>query len=61
MWGSTRVEIWPLSFSTLHYFNDLPDSLKLSKPLMFADDTNLTCTGQNPSEIELKKRYKAMV
>ena len=34
-------------------FNDLPNSLKLSKPLMFADDTNLACTGQNPSEIEI--------
>ena len=27
-------------------FNDLPNSLKFSKPLKFSDDTNLTCTGK---------------
>ena len=31
----------------LLYINDLPNSLKTSKPSMFADDTNLTCIGQN--------------
>ena len=40
----------------LLHINDLPNSLKMSKPSMFADDTNLTCTGQNPSEIEIKEK-----
>ena len=38
----------------LLYINDLPNSLKMSKPSMFADDTNLTCVGQSSSEIETK-------
>ena len=38
----------------LLYINDLPNSLKTSKPSMFADDTNLTCIGQNSNEIEIK-------
>jgi hypothetical protein len=38
----------------LLYINDLPNSLKTSKPTLFADDTNLTCEGQNSSEIENK-------
>lgn len=38
----------------LLYINDLPNSLKVSKPTLFADDTNLTCEGQNSSEIETK-------
>jgi hypothetical protein len=38
----------------LLYINDLPNSLKTSKPSLFADDTNLTCEGQNSSEIENK-------
>jgi hypothetical protein len=36
------------------YINDLPNSLKTSKPTLFADDTNLTCEGQNSCEIENK-------
>ncbi|CAB4015173.1 RNA-directed DNA polymerase from transposon X-element [Paramuricea clavata] len=38
----------------LLYINDLPNSLKMSKPSMFADDTNLTCVEQSSSEIETK-------
>ena len=38
----------------LLYINDLPNSLKMSKPSMFADDTNLTWVGQSSSEIETK-------
>ena len=38
----------------LLYINDLPNSLKTSKPTLFADDTNLICEGQNSSEIENK-------
>ena len=38
----------------LLYINDLPNSLKTSKPSMFADDTNLACIGQNSNEIEIK-------
>ena len=34
--------------------NDLPNSLEMSKPSTFADDTNLTCVGQSSSEIETK-------
>ena len=52
MWGSTEIESWSHSFSSL--YNDLPNSLKMSKPSMFADDTNLTCVGQSSSEIETK-------
>ena len=38
----------------LLYINDLPNSLKMSKPSMFADDTNLACIGRNSNEIEIK-------
>ena len=38
----------------LLYINDLPNSLKTSKPSMFADNTNLACIGQNSNEIEIK-------
>ncbi|CAB4038842.1 Hypothetical predicted protein [Paramuricea clavata] len=50
--GSTGIESW--SHPLLLYINDLPNSLKMSKPSMFADDTNLTCVGQTSSEIETK-------
>ncbi len=32
----------------------------MSKPLMFADDTNLTCVGQSSSEIETKLIMKSL-
>ncbi len=38
----------------LLYINALPSSLEMSKPSMFADNTNLTCVGQSSSEIETK-------
>ena len=35
------------------YINYLPYCLETTKDLLFANDTNLTCTGLNPHEIEL--------
>ena len=42
----------PLLFSL--YINDLPMCLEYTQASMFADDTNLTCTGRTPAEIEHK-------
>jgi hypothetical protein len=36
------------------YINDLPNSLKITEPAMFADDTSLTPTGESSFEIEYK-------
>ena len=36
------------------YINDLPNCLKHTQASMFADDTNLTCTGSSANEIEYK-------
>ncbi|CAB3994109.1 RNA-directed DNA polymerase from mobile element jockey [Paramuricea clavata] len=42
----------PLLFSL--YINDLPMCLEYTQASMFADDTNLSCTGRTPAEIEHK-------
>ena len=42
----------PLLF--LIYVNDLPNCLKKSKQAMYADDTNLSVTGETASDIEMK-------
>ena len=44
--------LYPIIF--LLYINDLPNSLEMPKPAMFADDKNITCVGQNSSKIEDK-------
>ena len=38
----------------LLYINDLPNCLESTKATLFADDTNLTCEGISPTEIENK-------
>ena len=48
-----RGQILAPFFSAL-YIIDLSTSLKTSKSSMFANDTNLTCIGQNSNEIEIK-------
>ena len=42
----------PLLF--LIYINDLPNCLNKSKPAMYADDTNLSVTGESASDIEVR-------
>ena len=42
----------PLLFTL--YINDLPMCLEYTQASMFADDTNLSCTGRTPAEIEHK-------
>ena len=42
----------PLLFTI--YINDLPNSLEITEPAMFADDTSLTATGKSSFEIEYK-------
>ena len=44
--------IGPLLFTM--YINDLPNSLEITEPAMFADDTSLTATGESSVEIEYK-------
>lgn len=39
MWCHTGVHSWPLLF--LIYINDIVNSLKYSKAILYADDTNL--------------------
>ncbi len=41
----------PLLFSI--YINYLPNCLKHTQASMFADDTNLTCTGPSANEIDI--------
>ena len=41
----------PLLF--LSYINDLPNCLNRTKPRLFADDTNLTATGESISDFEI--------
>ena len=38
----------------LIYINDLPNCLQTTKASMFADDTNISCEGQSPTDIESK-------
>ena len=38
----------------LIYINDLPNCLKKVKPAMYADDTNLSVTGETASDIEVR-------
>ncbi len=46
----------PLLF--LIYINDLLNCLKKSKPAMYADDTNLSVTGETASDIEMKLNHE---
>ena len=38
----------------LLFINDLPNCLETTKANLFADDTNLSCNGFSPHEIEIK-------
>ena len=38
----------------LLYINDLPKCLQTTQANLFADDTNLSCAGSDPNEIEIK-------
>ena len=49
MWSATRLKL-----GTFTYINDLPQCLKYKQASMLADDTNLSCTGKTPVEIESK-------
>ena len=42
------------SFNVAFYINDSPACLKYTQASMFADDTNLSCAGKTPAEIEHK-------
>ena len=61
VWSATRVYI--RSTSILNFINDLPLASKLFIPILFADDTNLFCTGENLNllvdriNIEMKNVY----
>ena len=44
----------PLLF--LIYINNLPNSLEITEPAMFADDASLTATAQTSAEIQNKPR-----
>ncbi|CAB4024793.1 Hypothetical predicted protein, partial [Paramuricea clavata] len=41
----------PLLF--LLYTNDLPECLNNTRPRLFADDTNLTASGNSTADVEL--------
>src|SRR6267154_1451177 len=49
MWNTSRNSLGPLLF--LIYINDLPSSVKKSKPKLFADDSNLFVTGNDLTKL----------
>ena len=61
VWSAKRVYI--RSIFILNFINDLPLVSKLFMPILFADDTNLFCTGENLNllvdriNIEMKNVY----
>ena len=51
-WVSRGPNLGPILF--LLYINDLPNCLELTKANLFADDTNFSCNGFSPYEIEIE-------
>ena len=49
MWGSSGFGTWPSLF--IIYTNDLPNSMKHSKCILFADDTNVYHSSTNLNEL----------
>ena len=55
MWGwFHKGLIWGHYYFLYTYINDLPNCLEHTQASMFADDTNLTCSGVSTAEIEYK-------
>ena len=51
MWRTTRLYFRATIFSTI-YINDLPQCLDKTKSRLFADDTNLTVSGNSITDLE---------
>ena len=50
-WGALQGSILGSLFFLL-YINDLPHYLSKTKPLLFADDTNLTASDESINQLE---------
>ena len=53
MWCSPGFHSWTPTFPCV-YINDLPSVSELFMPILFADDTNLFCTGKDLKDLSHK-------